>query len=307
MSESNKNSKRTIYLVIIFILLLINLVGAYFLIKEYRSGEEKDIEIVDLKDDLGELQADFNAQLAEIEEMKGVNAELDALLIEREAEIKAHLEEIQKWKNQSYYNKGELDKLKVKIEEFELERQSFLTQIDDLTAQNEELTEIKQKLETDLTQEKEVTANLTEEKEYLSEKFELGSLLQADELIAAGIKVKNNGVEKEVVKLKNVEKIMVCYQTGENKVREEGDVQMQLRIVSPNGETLYLEQEGSGTFKSKENGQELRYTKQAAFAFDGSNKKICIYWSHNITESGTYTAEIYQEGYLLGIKKFDLN
>ena len=117
--------------------------------------------------------------------------------------------------------------------------------------------------------------------------------------------MKDNGVEKEISKVKNVEKIMVCYQTGENKVREEGEVQMQLRILSPNGETMYLEQEGSGVFKSKENGQ-LRFTKQASFPFDGSNKKICIYWSHNITQSGTYTAEIYQEGYLVGVQKFEL-
>ena len=307
MSESNKSSKKTVYLVIIFLLLLINLVGAYYLFKGQQDLEATQIEVVDLKDDLASLQSDFNAQLAELEEMKGINEELDAILLEREAEIKAHLAEIEKWKNQSGFNKNELNKLKGKIVEFEAERASFISQIDELSKQNVELTEIKEKLEMDLSSEKEVTATLTEEKEYLSEKFELGSLLQADELTATGIKVKDNGVEKDVAKVKNVEKIVVCYQTGENKVRENGEVKMQLRLLNPKGETMYLEQEGSGVFKSKENGQELRYSKEASFAFDGSNKKICIYWSHNITEAGTYTAEIYQEGYLVGIKKFELN
>ncbi len=306
MSDSNKSSKKTVYLVIIFLLLLVNLVGAYYLFKGQQDLEATQVEVVDLKDDLSVLQSDFNAQLAQLDEMKGINAELDVVLAEREAEIKGHLEEIQKWKNQSSYNKNELNKLKGKMVEFEAERASFISQIDELSKENAELTVIKEQLEVDLSSEKEVTAILTEEKEYLSDKFELGSLLQADELTAIGIKVKDNGVEKEISKVKNVEKIMVCYQTGENKVREEGEVQMQLRILSPNGETMYLEQEGSGVFKSKENGQELRFTKQASFPFDGSNKKICIYWSHNITQSGTYTAEIYQEGYLVGVQKFEL-
>ncbi|MCB9257252.1 MAG: hypothetical protein H6579_08990 [Chitinophagales bacterium] len=306
MSESNKNSKKTVYLIIIFLLLLINLVGAYYLFKGQQDIEAKTEEIVDLKDDLGELQADFNAQLAELEKMKGVNAELDVLLAEREAEIKEHLAEIDKWKKQSSYNVGEVKKLKDKLLEFEEERMSFLAQIDELTEQNAELTELKEQLEVDLASEKETTSILSEEKEYLAGKFELGSLLQADELTANGIKTKDNGVEKEVYKVKNVEKILVCYQTGENKVREKGEVKMQLRLLNPSGETMYLEQEGSGTFTSKENGKELRFTKEASFAYDNSNKKICIYWSHNITQAGMYTAEIYQEGYLVGIKKFEL-
>ena len=307
MSEANKSSKKTVYLVIIFLLLLINLVGAYYLFKGQQDLEATQIEVVDLKDDLSSLQANFNSQLAQLEEMKGINAELDVLLAARETEIKGHLAEIEKWKNQSGFNKNELNKLKGKIVEFEAERASFLSQIDELSKQNVELTEIKAKLEMDLDSEKEVTAVLTEEKEYLSGKFELGSLLQADELTAIGIKVKDNGVEKEIGKVKNVEKIMVCYQTGANKVRETGEVKMQLRLLNPKGETMYQEQEGSGIFKSKENGQELRYTKEASFTFDGKNKKICIYWSHNISAAGIYTAEIYQEGYLVGIKKFELN
>ena len=101
MSDSNKSSKKTVYLVIIFLLLLVNLVGAYYLFKGQQDLEATQVEVVDLKDDLSVLQSDFNAQLAQLDEMKGINAELDVVLAEREAEIKGHLEEIQKWKNQS--------------------------------------------------------------------------------------------------------------------------------------------------------------------------------------------------------------
>lgn len=306
MSETNQGSKKTIYLVIILILLLINLVGAYFLFKGSKDLEAEKTEVVNLKDDLAGLQAEFNSQLTEIESLKGKNADLDAILLEREAEIKQHLDEIQKWKNQSSYNKSQLNKLKDKIVEFESERIEFLSKIDDLTAQNEELIEVKDQLEKDLTSQKETTAILSEEKKYLSNKFELGSLLQADELTAGGVKVKSNGAERELNKVKALDKILVCYQTGENKVREDGKVAMQLRLINPKGETMFVQNEGSGTFTSKENGEEIRYSKQAEFDYSGSNKKICLDWAHNITDAGEYTAEIYQEGYLVGIKKFEL-
>lgn len=311
MSETKQESKKSKYLIIIFLLLAINLVVGFFFFKNIKDSDAKieaqDVEIFDLKDDLTTLQTDFNSQLAELDKMKGINAELDAVLAEREAEIKAHLGEIQKWKNQSSYNKGELNKLKDKIVEFESEKLAFKAQIDQLSEENAQLKEIKTQLEADLVTQKDSTALLNEENNYLADKFEIGSLLQADELTASGIKIKNNGAEREVNKVKGTEKIMVCYQTGENKVREPGEVKMQLRLMNPKGETMYLEPEGSSTFTSKENGETLRYTKQASFAFDGTNKKICIYWSHNITDSGTYTAEIYQEGYLVGVQKFDLN
>ncbi len=311
MSETKQESKKTKYLVIIFLLLAVNLIVGYFFFKNIKDSESKieaqDVEILDLKDDLGDLQKDFNVQLAELDKMKGINAELDEVLAKRETEIKAHLSEIQKWKNQSNYNKGELNKLKDKIVEFESERMAFQAQIDQLSEENAQLKEIKTQLEADLVKQKDTTDLLTEENNYLADKVEIGSLLQADELTASGIKIKNNGAEKEVSKVKATEKIMVCYQTGENKVREAGEVKMQLRLVTPNGETMYLEPEGSGTFTNKENGESLRFTKEASFEFDGTNKKICIYWSHNISQSGTYSAEIYQEGYLVGVQKFDLN
>jgi len=311
MNEKKQDSKKSTYLIIIFLLLAINLIVGYFFFKNNKDSETKieaqNVEILDLKDDLSGLQSDFNAQLAELEKMKGINAELDEVLAKRESEIEAHLEEIQKWKNQSNYNKSQLNKLKDKIVEFESEKMEFQAQIDQLSEENAQLKAIKAQLEEDLTKQKDTTNLLSEENDYLADKFEIGSLLQADELTASGIKIKNNGAEKEVGKLKATEKIMVCYQTGENKVREAGEVKMQLRLITPNGETMYLESEGSSTFTSKENGESLRFTKEASFNFDGSNKKICIYWSHNITQSGTYTAEIYQEGYLVGVQKFDLN
>lgn len=305
---SNPNSKRTLYIVLILLLLGINAVGFYYLIsKNKQEVQELTEEITDLRDDYTTLQADFNKQLAELNDMKGQNAQLDSIIAVREAEIKGHLAEIEKMKKQGNYNASELKKAKDLVLVYEKEKLAFRATLDSLFAVNEELKIIMENLELDLLSEKSTTEQLSEEKKFLSGKVELGSLLQADELYAAGIKVKDNGAEKEVSKVKNTDKILVCYQTGANKVRDAGPVTMQLRLVSPDGETMFMESEGSGTLTNKENGEKVRFTKEAQFDYDNSNKKVCIYWSHNITGVGTYTAEIYQDGYMIGNTTFTLN
>lgn len=300
MAENNNKSKKSLYLAAIFLLLLVNGIGAYFLIQGFQENEDLSTEIIELKGEYASLQADFNKQLSEINELKGQNEELDALLEEREAEIKAHLAEIEKWKKQSSYNANELKKAKATILAFEKEKLAFQEELEVLYAENKELKKIKQELEENLEGERATTQKLSKDKEFLSGKVELGSLLDADELYIAGIKVKDNGVEKEVKKVKNTDKILVCYQTGENKVRDAGEVSMQLRLVSPDNNEMYIESEGSGTFKSKETGETVKFTKEATFSYENKNKKVCIYWSHNVDQSGEYTAEIYQDGYLLG-------
>lgn len=305
---SNNNSKRTLYIALILLLLLVNAVGFYYLIsKNNKEKEELTEEIVELRDDYTTLQADFNKQLSDLKELKGQNEQLDSIISIRESEIKGHLAEIEKMKKQGNLSAAEMKKAKDLIMVYEKEKLAFRATLDSLFESNAELKMLMENLEISLADELENVEQLNEEKNFLSGKVELGSLLMADELYAAGIKVKDTGAEKEVSKIKNTDKIIVCYQTGANKVRDSGSVSMYLRLISPDGETMFIESEGSGVFESKENGKKIKYTKEAKFDYDKSNKKVCIYWSHNITAIGQYTAEIYQDGYKIGETTFSLN
>jgi hypothetical protein len=287
---------------------MVNAVGFYYLIsKNNKEKEQLTEEIFELRDDYTTLQADFNKQLADLKELKGQNEQLDSIISLREVEIKSHLAEIEKMKKQGNLSAAEMKKAKDLIMTYEKEKLAFRATLDSLFETNAELKLLMENLEVSLAEEKGNVEQLSEDKKFLSGKVELGSLLMADELYAAGIKVKDNGAEKEVSKIKNTDKIIVCYQTGANKVRDVGSVSMYLRLISPDGETMFIESEGSGVIDSKENGQKIKYTKEAKFDYDNSNKKVCIYWSNNITASGKYTAEIYQDGYRIGETSFTLN
>lgn len=293
------NTKRTLYLLFIFILLLTNVVAGYYWWNSNKDVEKITVEKSELQTEYMQVQQELNTQMAALEEMKGQNAELDAIIKVREQELKDQQAKITKLFKEKNFSASDLKKAKDMIASLQQQNADFMKKIDDLNIQNQVLTEEKELLETDLTGQKEINTALEEKNKKLGSKVELGSLLRADELTVTGIFVKNSGAEKDIDKIKKIEKLKVCYQTGNNAVRETGKVNMYMRIITPSGTTLYNEANGSGTLTSKE-GEEIRYSKKADFDFDGSNKNVCIYWTQALTEQGNYKAMIYQDGFLVG-------
>jgi len=293
------NTKRTMYLIIIFLLLLTNIVAGYFWLNSNKVNEEITLEKTELQSDYLNLQQDLNTQMAELEAMKGVNSDLDAIIIEREKEIKAQQAKISKLFRQKKFTASELKKAKAMISTLEIQNTGFMNQIDSMNVIVVKLREEKAELQVDLNSQKSENNKLQDKNNYLDDKFELGSLLRADELSIVGIKVRNNGVEKELNRSKRIDKLKICFQTGNNLVRENGEAKMYLAIVSPEGTTLYNEANGSGIFKDNE-GKEIRYTKEATFNFEGANKSVCIYWTESPVKAGEYKAIVFNDGYQVG-------
>lgn len=293
------NTKRTLYLIFIFILLLTNIVAGYYWWNSNKDNEKITEEKSELQTEYMNVQQELSTQMSALGEMKGKNAELDSIISVREKEIKDQQAKITQLFKQKNFTASELKKAKDMIASLEMQNAGFMTKIDSLNSYADQLFIEKQGLETDLTAQKEVNTELEEKNKKLGSKVELGSLLRADELSILGVFVKNNGVERDVNRIKKIEKLKVCYQTGNNAVRETGNVSMYLRLITPSGTTLYNEANGSGMFTSKE-GEDVRYSKKAEFDFDGTNKNVCIYWTQELTESGTYKAMMYQDGFLVG-------
>jgi len=292
------------YLIIIFLLLLTNIVAGYFWLDSNKDNEKLTVEKTELQTEYNSLQQDLNKQMAELETMKGANAELDAIIKEREAEIKEQQAKITKLFKQKNFTASELKKAKAMISTLEIQNSSFMRQIDSLQTVTTQLQEDKAGLQTDLSTQKNINSDLEDKNKYLDDKFELGSLLRADELSITGVKIKNNGVEKEMTRIKKIQKIKVCYQTGNNLVREKGEATMYLIIMDPKGQPMYNEANGSGTFTNKD-GDIVRYSKKATIDFSGENKNICIYWTQQLIDAGTYKAIIFNDGYEVGASEVE--
>ncbi len=300
MEETNQGGNKKVYVAIIALLLLINGVALYLLWSENKAKKDLGEQKVALEADFKNLTDTLDAKVLELESFKGKNAELDSIITTQQSEIENQKKTIAGLFAKGKMSANELAKAKEMIAQYEAAIATMKQQVEQLTAEKQQLTAANQQLSTDLSAEKQTTSQLTEQNLGLSKKVELGSLLQLRNIEVVGIKKKGNGKETDVNRVKQVESLRVSFETGDNKVLEAGGVSLYVRIINPKGETISVADQGSGTFKMAESGDNIQFTKKADFDWSQSNKKVVVYWSQNIKDAGTYKVEVYQSGYLIG-------
>jgi len=296
----NQGSSKRFYIIVIVLLLLMNVVAGYFLFTENTAKKELEVAKQELDNQYQGVLTELEARKAELEQYKGKNAELDSTIVARQTEIDQHKAEIEGLLRKGKITAAELGKARQLIEKLKEENKQLQGKVEELTSANEMLTQENQTLGQNLEKEKQATATLAEEKQNLSKKVALGALIKPVGLKITGMNVKSNGKESETTKLKNVDKLKITFETGENKITEKGSLKFYLRVINPKGETIAVRDQGSGTFKLADSGDEVQYSRIADIDYLQTNKKISIDWSSNITLEGTYKVEVYQSGYLIG-------
>jgi predicted RNase H-like nuclease (RuvC/YqgF family) len=296
----NQKSGKGIYIAAIVVLLLLNGVLGYLLY--INNSEKKDLEVAkqELDNQYQSVLTELEARKAELEQYKGKNAELDSTIAARQAEIDKYKGEIETLLRKGRITAAELAKARQLIEKLKSENRELQAKVEELTRTNEMLTQENLQLGKSLEEEKKSKEVIAQEKENLSKKVALGSLLKPTNLKVTGINIKNNGKEDETTKLKKVDKLKISFETGENKIAEKGNIRLYVRIINPKGETIAVRDQGSGTLKLADTGDEVQYSRIADVDYQQTNKKVTVDWSSNINLEGTYKVEIYQSGYLIG-------
>ncbi|NNC95479.1 MAG: hypothetical protein HKN92_07940 [Chitinophagales bacterium] len=291
---------------ILIILLLLGLVAGFFAvnsgIKSKKLSEEKE----ELTFQLADVMKDLETSRVTLDTMRGKNAMLDSLLSRRSQKLDSMTTVVENLLRSNRINRSELSKAQKMLAQLQEENTFYVSRIDSLYTQNVKLAELSDSLQVKLTEEIIISSQLRTENTMLSDKVAMGSLLQANNMYVTGIKTKSSGKEVETNKTKRMEQIKVCFETGENRVRDIGRVTLHLRIVNPEGVALSIQSLGSGVFIDSTSGKEIQYTKELVFNYDNTNKQVCAYWANNIFSPGKYTAEIYQDGHKLRVKEFEL-
>ena len=163
------------------------------------------------------------------------DAELQKEFDTKRAEIAALIEEADKHKNDAYI----IAKLKKETETLRTIMKHYVVQIDSLHTLNQTMVAEKERVSQDLNAEKTKTEQLSQEKVSLQSTISLGSVLQAEDPVATGIKFKSGGTkEVETNKASRVEKIKVSFSLSENKIAKQGTKQVYVRITTPDGKEL---------------------------------------------------------------------
>ena len=320
-SNNSDNSKQrliAIAAVIIVALLGINIFLVASKINQGKVNDQLTEEVNEANQLKKELEEQYYEALSELEEMRGSNEELNALIEQQKSDLADQKSKIDGMladsRNLSAARK-ELKNLRAQVDQYLAEINQLRSENEELASSNAELTETNTTLSTDLesarfandelsTAQAQLMSEkdeLTQTNNFLSTKVTRASVIQVAELEANGLKSKKGGKAVKKKYAKNIDQMQICFNTTANEVTEHGSETFYLRVINPLGETLAVENLGSGSFDLTSTGEEVRYTLAKEVNYDGDTEKYCMTWSPNQPFSkGTYEVEMYNKGYMAG-------
>ncbi len=318
--NQNKPNQNFIAIAAVIGVLLLGIIG-YLAYQNVQKNRQLELTMSDMDETQklkAELETQYNQALTDLEGQKSTNQELNAVIDQQKAELEQQRDKI----SGLLKNKGSLDKARVEIDNLKSQASQYMAQIEKLKSENAalagenlNLSTEKERLAADLqskaaeNEELSTTkALLVNEKQTLSEKVNVASVIKMKSISAVGQKVKGSGKVKDENSAKSVDQIKVCFTTVENEVTKAGAEKFFVRIVNPLGETLAIEDMGSGMLTNKKTGEEVRFTKMEEIDYSNNEAQSCVVWAPNNASfvKGEYLVEVYNKGFMAGTTKLKL-
>jgi hypothetical protein len=276
-------------------------------------------DLVEMEQFKATAEKQYYESLAELEEMRGSNEELSALIDQQKEDLRTQKEKISSLTRDS----RNLVAARRELKELRTQTDGYLVQLEDMRLANAKLTENNQRLSSErdllssdlqvsrqqnesLNTERAVLVSkqeqLTSTNQELNRKVGVASVLKTNNITIVGQKVRSNGKFADRNNASHVDRLYVCFNSLDNAVAKAGDETFQLRIINPAGETIQIDAAGSGIFTMADTGEQIPYTKAVGFAFDGAAASHCTDWSVKSQQysEGTYTAQLYNKGFFVG-------
>ncbi len=308
--------------------IIIGLLGinAFLLYNNKMHHEKENARLTQEVDDSAKLKLELEKQyyeaLSELESMKTGNEELNALIDQQKQELQEKKNKISRLIGQGRKSKTELAEVQEMMSGLRSQLDGYVTEVTQLKQekelleqQNVKLAQDKKVLETDLSSQRTmntelVTAkaalvsekeSLENEKAKLNEKVTQASVVKVMDVTATSWKVKKSGKPAKTRSADKTDRIKVCFTTTQNEVTVPGTEKFYVRLINPIGETLAVENLGSGIMTSGASNEEIRYTQIKELDYVNDAMVGCFLWEPNTPFSdGKYTVEVYNKGYLAG-------
>ena len=294
MDTSNRTA-RTLLIILITLSVALVIVSVIFFVQKKKSNEminklQEYSDIVTEKKD--SLESELNNIIVRYDSLMTDNDSLNEALTEQQDKIKRLLS----------LRVNDAEKIRKYEKELGTIRQvlrSYIVQIDSLNTRNQILTAENKQLRNKSIETQNRNKQLQQEKEELT-----NIKTEAKTLIAANIDVVPlNKRSKEKDKADKVEKIRVDFTLRKNTVADPGSKVIYLRLIRPDG--LVLGSSDSGVIEYQD--EEIPYSASREVIYENEDLAVSIYWDNNgDLIPGTYKAELYAEGNLIGQTEFSM-
>lgn len=295
-TEPRKNNKAAVAIALLSIIVIIQGVKIYLdykekvVIRQEKTSVEE--ELGSTMQRLTEIRAELDSKIKEIEKLGGDVQELQ----KAKAEVDAELKSVRR------RNDKAIRELKDKVEGYEELLKLKDEEIEKLKVVNKELYSENRNLKTKQNVLNDSLNKLGQTKTELANKVALASQLKAENISVAA--VNNKGKERESpFRNRQVEKLKVEFNIAENKVAPIEGKKVLIRVNDENGKTIFDVARGSGTFIFE--GKEEFFTAAQEILFDNTRQKLTFFYEKGSEYvPGTYTVEIFTDGYKMGTTSF---
>lgn len=235
-------------------------------------------ELDSVRSHTGLLKGELNEKLAEINRLRN---ELGSLLKKKDFN-QQDLAEARRKKIELELRITELQNQNVSIEE---EKQQIAAALDKATVQVKNLESN--------------NAQLDQQNKILTEKVNQASALFASGIFLSPVMVKNNK-EQETSLASKTSKLIVSFSV-QNNIADYHDAEVYVVITQPDGSLLTNDVwESAGTIDTRDEGKK-RYTRKIKFEYErGEVKPLSFSINADEYQKGTYTVQLYHNGYMIG-------
>ncbi len=267
--------------------------------------ETKVLELADTRVKLDSITTQLDAQISEVAKLGGDIAELE--------KAKLRLENDKKELNKRFATlKNVKEDYAEKIKNYELiliAKEAELVQLREenanLSNENSDLKIEKNGLVKSVEEARAQNRVVTSINRVLTEKVTRAAALKAESVKILGVTDKGKEFEDNRYKSKKLGKIKISLQLLKNELTEKGKKIVLVRILDPDGYTLFDADLGSGNFVH--NGQDLAFTIKRDFIFDNENPHAEFYFDRGAPyRAGKYTVDLYAEGFKIGSGAFEV-
>lgn len=271
--------------------------------------------LISLKGDLNTLEnekeqqrADFQAEVDSLlrvhNALKENYGELSSQLAEKDSIIQADAMEIKRLLDAQW----DYNRIKKKVTELQAISQNYVRQLDSLYLVNQELMAENERIREEVQEERKQNRNLQRQKEELTNKVNLATVLRIYNLTADAVRFKGGSQETVTDKAGRTERVRVSFTVGQNDLVSAGPKDFYLRIADPSKNIIC---KGMGDeYAFMYNGEMLQYTEKIHVNYDNREKDVRAYYikpSGKEMLPGYYFVDIYDDNNnLVGQTSFNL-
>ena len=292
-SAPKKSNKILIYVVAILAVLLVAALVVNFMRED--NLKKTNARLMVAYSQLDSIGNEMDEKIIQIEQLGGNVEELTAVRDSLEREKEGLLEARTRSAKQ-------ISDLRNRVEGYRELLVMKDVEITELKKLNEELVVENIELKTERNVLNENLREAQKTQEQLTEKVQVASRLEAENISIAALNDKGRSWEDEF-RARQISKLQVKFNIAKNDVAPVSGKEILMRIIDDNENVLFDVARGSGTFTL--DGKETFYTAKQDILFDNTSQEVSfLYDKGSEYLPGRYVMEIYTDGYLMGGKSF---